>query len=151
MDMNSILIALSSSGQTDFGREDFANQSTPQKVFSAVWALESEVNNGGFSQYFSNSSAETAPFVAEALETIQATKAAEICRRAIATAFPAGLPSRPEDIQSAAEDFSADITEHLSTIDEEFFSYPDDLTRLLFIYVRNHPEAFGEISRATDE
>ena len=87
MDRNCILIELSESKMTDFGKKAFAAQSLPQKVFSAVlWAVESEVNNGGFSQYFLNSSCETAPFVAEALDTIGAPRTADICRRAIVSA-----------------------------------------------------------------
>ena len=69
---NHILILLSSSEQTSFDKEDFASQSLPQKVFSAIWEVESEVNNGGFAQYFLNSSAESASFVVEALETVGA-------------------------------------------------------------------------------
>jgi hypothetical protein len=57
---NHILIGLSESDKTQFGKQDFAQQSTPQKVFSSIWALESEVNNGGFPQYFLNDSCETA-------------------------------------------------------------------------------------------
>ena len=75
---NHILIGLSESDKTKFGKRDFAQQSTPQKVFSSIWALESEVNNGGFSQYFLNSSCETASSVSEALETIGAPKTADI-------------------------------------------------------------------------
>ena len=67
---NNILISLSESDKTQFGKQDFESQSTPQRVFSSIWALEAEVNNGGFSQYFLNDSCETAAFVAEALETI---------------------------------------------------------------------------------
>jgi hypothetical protein len=52
MTKNQILIRLSESKQTKFGKEEFGRQSMPQKVFSAIWAVESEVNNGGFSQYF---------------------------------------------------------------------------------------------------
>src|SRR6185437_17005777 len=73
---NEILIGLSESEKTKFGKQDFALQSLTQKVFSAIWAVESEVNNGGFSQYFSNDSAESASFVVQALETIGAPKTA---------------------------------------------------------------------------
>lgn len=99
---NRILIRLSESEKAKFAKEDFARQSLPQKVFSAIWAVESEVNNGGFSQYFVNSSAESACFVAEALVTIGAPKAADICKRAITVAFPTGLPQDPEIIRSVA-------------------------------------------------
>jgi Domain of unknown function (DUF4375) len=73
---NHILIGLSESDKTQFGKGAFAQQSTPQKVFSSIWALESEVNNGGFTQYFLNYSCETTSFVSEALETIGAPKTA---------------------------------------------------------------------------
>ncbi len=92
MNKNQILIALSESKKTACGKQEFALQSSPQKVFSAIWNLESEVNNGGFSQYFLNSSAESAPVVVQALETIGAAATAMICGRAIAAAFPGGLP-----------------------------------------------------------
>ena len=147
---NEILIDLSESDKTQFGKQDFAQQSTPQKVFSSVLALESEVNNGGFSQYFLNTSCETASFISEALESIGAPKTADICRRAIAAAFPAGLPKNPEDISSAASDFSDEIREALEPLDNEFFEYPHNLTDLLFAYVSTHSEEFGELPKVDD-
>jgi hypothetical protein len=150
MNKNGILIALSESDKTRFGKEDFDAQSVPQKVFSSIWAVESEVNNGGFSQFFLNLSSETARFVVEALETIGAPKTADICSRAIATAFPDGLPSDPEAISAVASDFSDEIEEKLNALDTEFFQYPHDLTRLLFVYVSNHPEEFGDLPEPDD-
>jgi hypothetical protein len=97
-----------------------------------------------------NNSCETAPFVSEALEAIAAPKTADICRRAIAAAFPAGLPENPEDISSAAADFSDEVTDALQSLDNEFFEYPHKLTDLLFAYVSKHPEEFGELPRADD-
>ena len=150
MNKNGILINLSESKNTKFGKEDFALQSLPQKVFSAIWAVESEVNNGGFSQYFLNSSAESAPFIVEALETVEAPKTADICKRAIAAAFPAGLPRTPESIRSVAADFSDEILENLEPLDQEFFAYPHNLTDLLFAYVSGHPEEFGKLPKSDD-
>jgi len=43
MNKNEILSELSESKQTKFGKEDFDAQSLPQKIFSSIWALESEV------------------------------------------------------------------------------------------------------------
>ncbi|MGB6690272.1 MAG: DMP19 family protein [Terracidiphilus sp.] len=150
MDKNAILIELSESDRTSFGRQDFSVQSVPQRVFSAIWAVEAEVNNGGFSQYFFNSSGETAGFVAEALDTVDAPRTADICRRAIAAAFPSGLPSDPEEISSAASDFSDETEEKLDKLDREFYQYPHDLTALLFAYVSRHPEEFGKMPDIDD-
>lgn len=96
--------------------EDFAGQSFPQKVLSAIWRMEAEVNNGGFSQYFFNSSRASAWFVVAALEEIGAPKTASICERAIATAFPYGLPEDLDSIRSAAADFPEDTVEKLWTL-----------------------------------
>jgi uncharacterized protein DUF4375 len=148
---NHILISLSESDKTQFGKQDFASQSSPQKVFSSIWALESEVNNGGFSQYFLNNSCETAPFVAEALDSIGAPRTADICRRAITTAFPAGLPNSPDAISAAASEFSDEVMQNLGSLDNEFFAYPHNLTDLLFAFVSKHPEEFGELPKADDE
>jgi hypothetical protein len=145
MTQNEILVGLSESERTKFGKEDFALQSFPQKVFSSIWAVESEVNNGGFSQYFLNSSAETATFVAKALDTVGAPKTADICRRAVERAFPDGLPATANEISSAAADFSDELLAELDAIDSEFLAYPHDLTELLYGYVVNHPEEFGSV------
>ena len=147
---NHILIRLSESPQTKFGKEDFVSQTVPQKVFSALWDVESEVNNGGFSQYFVNSSAESVHFGADALRIIGAPKTADICERAIAAAFPAGLPKSEEAIRSAAADFSDEVLEKLEPLDQEFFSYPHNLTDLLFAYVSEHPNEFGTLPKPDD-
>jgi hypothetical protein len=150
MDKNEILIDLSESEMTKIGKEEFAQQSLPQKVFSAIWEVESEVNNGGFSQYFSNDSAESASFVVEALEKIGASKTARICHRAIVAAFPGGLPSTVEAIRSVADAFSEEILGQLEPLDQEFLSYPHNLTGLLFAYVNTHPEEFGKLPKPDD-
>jgi hypothetical protein len=145
MNKNSILINLSETERTKFGKEDFAIQSVPQKVFSTIWAAESEINNGGFAQYFLNSSCETAPVLVEAFQAIDAPETAEICRRAIVVAFPHGLPSAPEAISSTAAEFSDNTKEQLDALNAEFFDYPHDLTELLFEFVSKHPEEFGPL------
>jgi hypothetical protein len=149
MTKNEILIGLSESDRSKFGKDPFSLQSFPQKVFSSIWAVESEVNNGGFSQYFLNSSTETAAFVAEALDTIGAPRTAAICRRAVERAFPNGLPSTGSEISSAAADFSDELLSELDGLDNEFLAYPHDLTDLLFDYVCKHPEEFGAVPNPT--
>jgi uncharacterized protein DUF4375 len=149
MDKNAFLINLSGSNRTEFGKVPFEMQSYPQRVFSAIWSVESEVNNGGFVQYFENSSCETAAFVAEALDTVGAPLTATICRRAIAAAFPRGLPRDPEEISAKAEDLSDEIRQELEEIGDEFFKYPHSLTDLLFDYVSKHPNEFGPVPNAS--
>jgi hypothetical protein len=143
LNKNSALIELAESDRTKFGKEDFAVQTFPQKVFSAIWAAESEINNGGFVQFFQNTSNETSPFVVEAFHVIGAPRTADICQRAIAVGFPGGLPPSPDAISAAASDFTEDKLEQLAALDEEFFQYPHNLTELLFAFVLEHPLEFG--------
>jgi hypothetical protein len=145
MTKNEILIKLMKAPTTKFLKGDFALQSFPQKVFTSVWAIEAEVNNGGFSQYFFNTACETAAFVVEALDAIGAPKTADICRRAIRAGFPSGLPSTAEEISSAAAEFPEDTLKQLEALDREFFAYPHDLTALVYDYVVRHPEEFGVV------
>ena len=127
MNKNSILINLSESTRTDFGRVAFDKQTPVQKVFSAIWALESEVNSGGFASYFTGSETDTASFAPTALREIGALKCAVIVEEALRIGT------------------SGDT----STIDKEFMAYPDNLTELLFEYVTSHPEAFGAVGSVT--
>lgn len=148
---NHILILLSESEKTSFGKQDFSRQSLPQKVLSSIWAVESEVNNGGFSQYFLNCTGDSTPFVVTALETVGAPKTADICKRAVETAFPNGLPRSEDATRAAAASFSDEVLAALEPLDQEFFSYPHNLTDLLFAYVSCHPQEFGALPKADDE
>ncbi len=86
----------------------------------------------------------------KALEKIGAPETAVICKRAIAAAFPAGLPQSVEAIRSAAAEFPDEVVAMLEPIGQEFFSYPHDLTDLLFDYVSQHPEEFGPLPKPDD-
>ena len=149
MTKDKILIELSSSTKTKVYKEDFASQSFPQKVFSAIWEVEAEVNNGGFSQYFFNNSRASAWFVALALVHVGAPKTANICERAIAVAFPSGLPEDLYSIRSAANNFPKNIQGKLYALDKEFYAYPHDLADLLFAYVKLNPDEFGTLLERT--
>jgi hypothetical protein len=143
MDKNEFLIDLSESSQTQFGKFDFTKQSLPQKVFSAIWSLEGEVNNGGFQFFFLNSSAERAPFIAEALYTIGAKHTAEMWIRVTEIAFPEGLPSNADEISSKAKNFDGEQLADLDELDQDFYARSEDMTELLFAYVMSHKDVFG--------
>ena len=57
--------------------------SAEERVIVAIVALESEVNNGGYLQFFQNSSREFAPIIVQALERIGCARTAAITRKAI--------------------------------------------------------------------
>lgn len=145
MDKNGFLVDLSESDRTDFGKVNFDSQPEEQKVFSAIWTLESEVNNGGFLQYFENDGGETVNFAPTALRRIGANTCADIVQRAIQTVSGTAIPSDTHAWETLLEEINDEASEKLDGLDSEFFKYPDDLTELLFEFVREHPDAFGSV------
>jgi hypothetical protein len=145
MDKNTYLIELSESDRTDFGRVEFASQSSDQQVFSAIWALESEVNSGGFAHYFSSTEGDTANFAPAALERIGAHRAAAIVREALHVLSPGPLPAGQAARESLIEDLNEAQQDRVSELDSKFYSYPDNLTELLFAFVSERPDLFGPV------
>ena len=132
MDKNRYLIQLSEGPQTDFGRRDFSGQSHQQRVFSAIWMLEGEVNSGGFAHYLDSEDSEAPELIAfstVALKAIGAFKCADIVDRALALS-----PQRDQP----------EVAQALDGLDAEFYAYPDNLTDLLYTYVAANPDVFGE-------
>jgi len=143
LDKNRYLIGLSQSPQTQFGKVDFAEQPEAQRVFSSIWAIESQVNNGGFLQYFESDDGETAEYAPWALKTIGAARMGAIALDAV-NVFPSGKPAADAaGRQAQIELLTAEARSTLERLDSAFMAYPDNLTDLLFAYVCAHPEAFG--------
>jgi hypothetical protein len=145
MNKNRFLIELSESDRTLFGRVEFCDQPESQQVFSAIWEMESQVNNGGFAQYFASADGHTANFAPSALRRIGAHQCADIVRRALLTVSPQALPEDQTARQALIGSVSEDVLTALSQLDEEFFAYPDPLTDLLFQFVSANPREFGAV------
>src|SRR5688500_11649746 len=99
-------IALSDLVFPRWNRDGYESLTEAERVAYLVDALERDVNNGGFGQYFENCPGE-APLAAAALETIGAVRAAAIVRKAMASQGD------------------------LNPVSFEFQDYPDDITTLM--------------------
>jgi hypothetical protein len=109
------------------------NQLSMDEVVDLIDALEGEVNNGGFHQYFYNSAGDRTNETIQALEIIEAFAMADIVRRA-AQKFPSGMPSknrfaRQDVLLKAYPNAGA-----FRALDEEFYQYPDNLAALMTKY-----------------
>jgi hypothetical protein len=72
--------------------------SPPEKVFVCVWDLEAQVNNGGFHQYYFNSSGDHALDTVDALAAIGAKYTAGLVKQANALFGAAGpCPIKQKD------------------------------------------------------
>jgi hypothetical protein len=145
VEKNRILIQLAQSPRSQYGKVPYEKQSKPQQIFSAVWGLESEVNNGGFAQWFENSAGEMAVDTETALRAIGADRAAAIVAKAVRL-FPGGAPPRDDDArQQLLRTASDEVRSTWERLDQEFLKYPDDLTSLLYTWVNAHPREFGSL------
>jgi hypothetical protein len=103
------------------------------EVVELVIMLEDEVNNGGFHQFFNNSSGDNSAEVITALETIGALKMADITRRAVAR-FPENKVPKDRDKRMDLLWEHFPTTHEFDALNTEFFAYPDDLSALLEKY-----------------
>jgi hypothetical protein len=96
--------------------------------------LEAEVNNGGFHQFFSNSTGEYVRETIQALIDIGASKTCDLLKRAVAIGFPSGYPSDASQYESAVAEFD-DVVDGLDELDQEFFRYEEPLSDLVNEYL----------------
>jgi len=134
-DPEAYLISLSDR-LSPIANERFSELSPSERVFILIWELETEVNNGGFNQFFFNSAGDRASATAVALRTIGAERAATIVDRANSS-FPDGPPADQAVRQNVLEGIDPD-TELFEELDQEFLDYPEDLAALLYRFVTEH-------------
>lgn len=103
----------------------------------AIEALEREVNNGGYSQFFFNSSCFFARVVPQSLSKIGCNKTLEVTRealRAVGTDDPERLP----EIMSDADD---DLCDRLDACDSRYYESGEDIAALLFDFIKKNRHA----------
>ncbi len=121
------------------------NLNDEQRIFYITQALEMEVNNGGFSQFFFNSDGCFGDELVSSFEKIGAIKTAEICKNAISV-FPDKVPTDWETRQVFLTPDDEKEEERMEEIfnecDDAFYEYEDDLLELNYQFIINNKEAF---------
>ena len=137
-----LIIALQERVALRESKVGFDGLSEPERVFLCVQDVESEVNNGGFLQYFYNSSGDHALFASGSFEAIGANHTAGIVKKACAV-FPNGepLPDRTER-EELLEQIEEQIDDTLSDLDDAFYEYNDDLEGQVLAYVKENQADF---------
>ncbi|HEV2135625.1 MAG TPA: DUF4375 domain-containing protein [Terracidiphilus sp.] len=98
------LFAIEMAIQQKEERVGFNNLSDEERIVLAIEGLEREVNNGGYSQFFINSSGQYAPIIVDALGRIGCPKVSALTRRAIEAIHPAAWT--PGDIAAAVASYA---------------------------------------------
>lgn len=125
--------------------DNMGNLNEEQRVFYITQALEMEVNNGGFSQFFFNSDGCFGNELVSSFEKIGAMKTAEICKKAISIygdKVPTDRDEREAVLTPDDEKEEERIEEILNECDDAFFEYEDNLLELNYQFIINNKESF---------
>jgi len=129
----------------DYSRETDVFVELPKglQMFYATDLLEAEVNNGGFHQYFWNSSGNFARDALDGLKLIGAQAHAKLLQQAMAIRDKEEAHMDAKKAEGTAEAFSESArASALNKLDKEFYKLGDSLTKQRMKYVRAYPEMF---------
>ena len=115
------------------------NLNDVEEIILAVEALEREVNNGGYHQFFVNPSNKFVAVIVEALKRIGCPKTAEITQRAIDTLALSG-PLTPEAIDQIIYEDDEERDDKLNQCDNIYYHSDEDIAARLFSFIKNHKE-----------
>lgn len=107
----------------------------PERVMATIWAVEAEVNNGGFDQLFYNSAGDISFYASIALKSIGADSMARIAEEALSIFGSSGAPRDCRERQEILISFGEKYEDKLEALDLEFTEYPDDVQELMEAYV----------------
>ncbi|MGA2887376.1 MAG: DUF4375 domain-containing protein [Terracidiphilus sp.] len=120
----------------EVGEQDLSDE---ERVVLAVEALEREVNNGGYSQFFTNSSGEYASIIVNSLLLIGCPETANITSGAINAL---GIQDfSPEALDAAFESENDERDEQLDECDGLYSGTGEDIAGQLFEFVRANKDA----------
>jgi hypothetical protein len=118
-------------------KDDFSNLNEFEKTFIYLDILEQNVTDGGFIQFFFNSSGQYTQEVFQAYHAIKAENTVDILTKAIylfpEMPVPKNLQIRQQILME--KDSNIDLWDE---VDTEFYKYEDNIISLTLAYVRNN-------------
>jgi Domain of unknown function (DUF4375) len=113
---------------------NFDELTAVEQVLGGTWELVNEVYNGGFTQYFHNSSRDHAKSMVAVLRSIDAHRAATILEAAIVLAGPgtpygdapgfmAAIKSMPEEVKKNVRKLERDLYDELDNLHLQVFRF----------------------------
>lgn len=142
-DTNDFVVAMTEHlyNKTQYG-DDMSVLSEAERIFYITQILEMEVNNGGFSQFFYNSSGEFSNELVKAFTAIGANATAAICQKAVA-AFGRDIPVDRDEREEMLDELESEELDHiLGECDDAFFEYEDNLNELNYNFAIKNKESF---------
>jgi hypothetical protein len=130
---DSLVVAFDQAINQKAAREGEQELSDAERTVLAVEALESEVNNGGYSQFFLNSSTEFAPLIVASLQRIGCPLSAQITQTAIDALHISEITV--EAIATAMEGQNEDRDTKLASCDEQYYGSGEPIADHLLNFI----------------
>jgi hypothetical protein len=122
-------------------KDNFSNLNEFEKTFIYIDVLEDNVTNGGFIQFFFNSSGQFAHEIFHAYLAIKAETTIDILTKAIHLFPEMPVPKDPRIRQQILMEKDSNI-DLWDTLDAEFYKYEDNIVQLTLNYVRENISHF---------
>ena len=129
--------------KTETSDDDFSNLTQPEKVFIFIDMLEAQVNNGGFDQFFFNSTGTYAHECLDAYNQIGAFKTTAIIYEAIKNFPTLPVPKDTTTRRLLMQNLDDSTGEAWNTLDEQFYKYEEDIAGLVIDYIKKHKSQVG--------
>jgi len=116
----------------------------PQQAIYIIWSLEAEVNNGGFNQFYFNSSGQYSDLIPDALKMVGALKFADLTTRAN-DIFKKENKKITKHQDGTLEGFSKSYEDNpLNKFDDEFYDLEksENLQKLQVDFIRKNKAQF---------
>lgn len=141
-----VLDNLSEKLPTDYTKEyqTVLSWTKPRQAIYIIWQLEAEVNNGGYNQFYANSSGQFYKLLPEALKLVGANKFADLTERANRT-YEAENEKIKKHQDGTIEGFSKSYKNNpLNKFDDEFYTLEksENLQQLQVDFIRKHKNEF---------
>ncbi|MEM6965720.1 MAG: DMP19 family protein, partial [Bacteroidota bacterium] len=115
-----------------------------EKNVLLVLGLDGQVSNGGFSQFFFNSTGKFAHETVDALQAIGATESYQLLKEAIPFFPKSFIPKDTGERRDLMDEFPEKIYEAWDQLDSRFYKKNENLDALVISYVRKNKNKFGK-------
>jgi len=116
----------------------FDDMNPAEQALAGTWELANEVYNGGFMQYFHNSSRDHAKPMIEVLRSFDAHEAADLLKTAIAVCGPGTAWGDEPNFLAALKLIPEDVRRQISDLERMLYDGLDDVHLRLFRYLSKH-------------
>jgi Domain of unknown function (DUF4375) len=135
--VDSIIMAFEQALEQKSKQQGLSNLTSLERMLLAIEALEREVNNGGYDQFFRNSSVEYTPIVISALNAIDCPHTAHITLDALSALGLSPFPMADE-IKKVMDTADAERDEKLNDCDSRYYVTGENIALALFTYIKSH-------------